>query len=245
MSHTLPESAKARGRANPAKERTVALARFTRGTRAREPSRPAKIANVAELFWGGRGRIVQVNLIDIVLIIITMALYLRIWTPWGDSEVGNLVRRVNLPLLGRLRMHGPAAAMVIVAALAGLAVGWVSLNTVIIILALLATLIVTPMTYTLTSQGIRPGKTPFRRWTEFGGVARRRGGVRLQGVAGARARTIWLSGGREDDEFVLLLRQLVRGSYKGHLGPEAGSLSIAVIDSAATPASPIGIAGAS
>src|SRR3712207_7517250 len=37
-------------------------------------------------------------------------------------------------------------------------------------------------------------------------------GVRLQGVAGARPLTVWLSGGRDDDEFVLLLRQLVRGS---------------------------------
>lgn len=183
------------------------------------------------------------NLIGIVLIIATLALYLRIWTPWGDSEVGNLVRRVNLPLLGRLRMHGPAAAILIATALAGVAIGWVSPSTVVIVVALIAALIVTPMTYTLTSQGIRPGKTPFRRWTEFGGVARRRGGVRLQGVAGARSQTVWLSGGREDDEFVLLLRQLVRGSYKGHLGPEAGDLPIAVLDPTASPASSIGIAG--
>jgi hypothetical protein len=101
------------------------------------------------------------------------------------------------------------------------------------------------MTYTLTSQGMRPGKTPFRRWTEFGGVARRRGGVRLQGVAGARSQSVWLSGGREDDEFVLLLRQLLRGSYKGHLGPEAGSLAIAILDPTGRPVNPIGIAGAS
>jgi hypothetical protein len=186
-----------------------------------------------------------VNLIGIVLIIAILALYLRIWTPWGDSEVGNLVRRVNLPLLGRLRMHGPAAAALIVAALAGLAIGWVSPFTAVIVVALLAALIVTPMTYTLTSQGIRPGKTPFRRWTEFGGVARQRGGVRLQGVAGARSQTVWLSGGREDDEFVLLLRQLVRGSYKGHLGPEAGDLAITILDPAASPASSIGVAGVS
>ena len=184
------------------------------------------------------------NLIGIILIIATLALYLRVWTPWGDAEVGNLVGRVNLPLLGRLRMHGAAAAFLIVAALAGLTLGWVYPSTVIIVLTLLAALIVTPMTYTLTSQGIRPGKTPFRRWTEFGGVARRRGGVRLQGVAGARSQAVWLSGGREDDEFVLLLRQLVRGSYKGHLGPEAGNLPFAILDPAASPVSPIGVAGA-
>lgn len=67
-------------------------------------------------------------------------------------------------------------------------------------------------------------------------MARRRGGVRLQGVAGARPQMIWLSGGRDDDEFVLLLRQLVRGSYKGSFGPEAAP---AVDPLAAPGASPI------
>ena len=32
--------------------------------------------------------------------------------------------------------------------------------------------------------------------------------------------TVWLSGSRDDDELVLLLRQLVRGAYKGQVGPE-------------------------
>jgi hypothetical protein len=99
-----------------------------------------------------------------------------------------------------------------------------------------------PVHYTLTSTGIRSGGTPFRRWTEFGGVARRPGGVRLQGVAGARPQTIWLSGGRDDDELVLLLRQLVRGSYKGLMGPEAAQDVDAMASTSGT--APIVIAGA-
>ena len=71
----------------------------------------------------------------------------------------------------------------------------------------------------------------------FGGVARRPGGVCLQGVAGARSLGLWLSGGRDDDDFVLLLRQLVRGSYKGHLGPETD------VTASAVPSGPIGMAG--
>jgi hypothetical protein len=70
----------------------------------------------------------------------------------------------------------------------------------------------------------------------------RGGAVRLQGVAGARPLTIWLSGGRDDDDFVLLLRQLVRGSYKGQLGPEAGAPLPAPASSAGS--GPIGMAGA-
>lgn len=163
------------------------------------------------------------NGIGIILIIATLALFTRIWSPWGDRASGQLVRQEHLSLLGRLRMHGPAAALLLAAVLIALILGWTDPVTMVAIIALLALLLALPMRYTLTSQGIRAGWTPFRRWTEFGGVARRRSGVRLQGVAGARPLTVWLSGGRDDDDFVLLLRQLVRGSYKGHLGPEAGT----------------------
>ena len=139
-------------------------------------------------------------------------------------------------------MHGPAALVVFLLSIVLLVLGRIGPLTALLVTALLALLLALPVRYTMTSQGIRAAWTPFRRWTEFGGVARRRGGVRLQGVAGARPLTVWLSGGRDDDEFVLLLRQLVRGSYKGNLGPEA---SLAAPEAVPTgSAGPIGIAGA-
>ena len=183
------------------------------------------------------------NVIALILIIATLALYSRVWLPWGGRASGHLVLQARLSLLGRLRMYGPAAiALALIAVVATLA-GWVSPLTLLEVIALLALLLALPMRYTVTSRGIRAGRTPFRRWTEFGGVARRRGGVVLQGVAGARPLTVWLSGDRDDDQFVLLLRQLVRGSYKGRLGPEAGIATVEPLPSAAG-SGPIGIAGA-
>ncbi|HEV2127858.1 MAG TPA: hypothetical protein VGR22_04485, partial [Thermomicrobiales bacterium] len=38
---------------------------------------------------------------------------------------------------------------------------------------------------------------------------------RLQGAAGARDLQVWLSGSRGDDEFILLLRRMITGAYKG------------------------------
>ena len=114
--------------------------------------------------------------------------------------------------------------------------------TALVVTGLLALLLSLPVRYTMTSRGIRAAWTPFRRWTEFGGVARRRGGVRLQGVAGARPLTVWLSGGRDDDDFVLLLRQLVRGSYKGAARP--GCQRPLPRPDPAAGAGPIGMAGA-
>src|SRR5262245_57784879 len=193
--------------------------------------------------WPGCGfRIMAMHFNTIVLLFLlaTLALFARIWVPWGAGVAGNLVRQESLSVLGRLRMHGPAAIAIWLAAVICLVLGWVGPYTVLTVTALFVLLFALPVSYTLTSQGIGVGWTPFRRWTEFGGVARRPGGVRLQGVAGAPPMIVWLPGGREDDDFVLLLRQLVRGSYKGQLGPEAGMPT-----SAASGASPgtIGIAG--
>ena len=184
----------------------------------------------------------NLNAFALILLAVTLELFIRVWVPWGERASGNLVARESLSVLGRLRMHGPSVGLVFVASVVLLALGQIGPLTLLLVTALLALLLALPVRYTMTSQGIRAAWTPFRRWTEFGGVARRPGGVRLQGVAGARPLTVWLSGGRDDDEFVLLLRQLVRGSYKGRLGPEAG---VPVTESApSTGPGPVGIAGA-
>ena len=183
-----------------------------------------------------------VNVVAITLIAAVLALFLRVWVPWGERASGNLVSRESLSFRGRLRMHGPAALALWLISLVLLIAGRIGPLTALAVTALLLLLLSLPVRYTMTSRGIRAAWTPFRRWTEFGGVARRRGGVRLQGVAGARPLSLWLSGGRDDDDFVLLLRQLVRGSYKGQLGPDAGA---PLPEPAAAPKpGPIGIAGA-
>ena len=182
------------------------------------------------------------NVAALILIIAAGALYTRVWLPWGERASGNLVRLESLSLFGRLRMHGPHVAALCVLAIVSAVLGWVNPIVAVLAMAIAVSVIFMPVQYALTTTGIRSGGTPFRRWTEFGGVARRAGGVRLQGVAGARPQTIWLSGGRDDDEFVLLLRQLVRGSYKGFLGPDAAVVS----EPHPSPAGPgpVGIAGA-
>jgi hypothetical protein len=184
----------------------------------------------------------MINVTALILIIAAGALYTRVWLPWGERASGNLVRLETLSLFGRLRMHGPHVAALCVLAVMTAVLGWVNPIVALLAMAIAASVIFMPVQYVVTTTGIRSGGTPFRRWTEFGGVARRSGGVRLQGVAGARPQTIWLSGGRDDDEFVLLLRQLVRGSYKGFMGPDAALVS-EPLPSAPGPG-PVGIAGA-
>ena len=160
-----------------------------------------------------------VTLFDILLLVCMPLLVLRIYRPWSRRPGGILVRRAPLPLLARLRLHRRPATLVLTAGAAGLVTGRVHPWSVGLAAVVLAALVAVPVAYTLTDEAIALGRTAPRRWTEFGGVGRRPGGARLQGIAAARGATVWLSDSRGDDEFVHLLRQLVRGSYKGEIGP--------------------------
>lgn len=128
---------------------------------------------------------------------------------------GETLLRFPVPLLARLKMLSmPAMSMIIVwmTLLAfnkanGLSV-WLGLAGCVVVLCW-------PQSYQLTTLGIRLGRGRFRRWTEFSGVARSGAGAVLQGGPRASSYPIFLSGNREDDEFVRTLRTLIRNSYKG------------------------------
>lgn len=147
-----------------------------------------------------------------ILIIISWA---RVARPGNVSVAGRLIYNARLPLLARLRMHAVVSAIVLgtatILALVSDLPWWG------VLMALLADigLIALPIRYTLTNMGIRCGWTPFRRWTEFGGVSRAPGGARLQGTAGSRDMRIWLSGSLGDDEFLHLIKRMITSSYKG------------------------------
>ena len=145
----------------------------------------------------------------------------RVARPWARSGRGRVIHREPLSLLGRLRLFGQPGALLLLAAAFGWWLGAVSTVVLGLVAIGVATLLAVPVAYTLTPQGIALGRTAPRRWTEFAGVGRQRWGVRLQGVAGSRGMSVWLSGGRDDDAFVLLLRKLVRGSYQGWVDPAA------------------------
>jgi len=155
-----------------------------------------------------------------IAIIIVITLISRVYVPWAGRPSGALVHRIPLSLLGRLRRHGPPALIGLALAALALSLRLAPAPVIAAIPITFGLLIAWPMSYTLTTEGIMAGRTPLRRWTELGGVTRRRGGVRLQGVAGARGMTVWLSGSRDDDDTVFLLRQLVRGAYQGSVGRE-------------------------
>jgi len=161
----------------------------------------------------------------VALVLALLACLARVYLPGVGPPPGEIIRREAAPLLARLRLHAAPVGAVLLLAGAAVVSGRASLASGLLVLAGAALLVGLPVRYTITSEGIRLGQTRFRRWTEFGGVARRPGGARLQGVSGARGLTVWLAGSRDADETILLLRRMVRDAYKGETGAVTGVAS--------------------
>lgn len=154
----------------------------------------------------------------LLILLLPLALLLaigRMIQPLRARLFGTRIATVPLPLLGRLRMQALPAMLITLLAVILTASGiapWWATPAVVAAMALLAAI---PISYVLTTEGIRLGWTAFRRWTEFAGVVRDKGGARMLGAAGARPYRIWLSGSRGDDEFLHLLRTMIKAAYKG------------------------------
>ncbi|HYH11739.1 MAG TPA: hypothetical protein VD789_05220 [Thermomicrobiales bacterium] len=150
-----------------------------------------------------------------ILTILILLSWLRVARPGNSDVTGSIIYDARVPLLARLRMHGMASGTVVLGAMLLTAFWDLPWWGVVIAIGSVVALIALPIRYTLTTVGIQCGWTAFRRWTEFAGVSRAPGGARLQGVAGVKDMRIWLSGSLGDDEFVALLRRMIRGAYKG------------------------------
>jgi hypothetical protein len=128
---------------------------------------------------------------------------------------GTIIHVRSLSLLARIKRHAlpntVIASVTLVLVSMDLASPWWLLAALGSMLGLLAI----PQSYTITTRGIRTGRGNFRRWTEFAGVYRSPAGATLQTIGRLPDVPIWLSGDLGDDEFVHLLRTLVRDSYKG------------------------------
>ena len=151
--------------------------------------------------------------------------FAQVCRPWPARPAGVVQRRIRLPLRARVRLHGVwllgAALLLLGAASLGVLVSpWPFVAATVAAAALLAC----PVRYTLTDQGIAVSRTSPRRWTEFGGISARNGWVYLQPVTGCRGLLIRTPDPAQTEELAAELRRLVRGAYKGQVGPYRGTV---------------------
>ena len=151
-----------------------------------------------------------------ILVLITLALtWARLYRPVHRSVEGHTLRVAPLPLLAKMRMHAVPSVFAVVLTLLLVVAGPLDWWMLALPVASTILLLVIPVRYTITDRGIRLGWTEFRRWTEFAGVRRTAFGAQLVGMSGRRRLNIWLSGSRDDDEFLHFLRQTLKNAYKG------------------------------
>lgn len=155
---------------------------------------------------------------DIAIILLPL-LPLALWaflTGWTPSHTeGEPLVVVPISLLSRIKMIATPMVLGLVVIVAMNVFGDANLISLAILGVIFVVLISIPISYTLTTVGIRVGKGRFRRWTEFAGVRRSATGVTLVGGQRASSYPIFLSGDRGDDDFVYMLKHLIQDSYKG------------------------------
>lgn len=151
-----------------------------------------------------------------VLVPLTILIsWLRMFGVGSWNIDGTVIGTMPIPLLARIYMHAVPSGIAILVTIAAVVTGalpwWVLLAPILSAAALVAL----PLKYTLTEKGIRRTFGGFRRWTEFAGVERAYGGARLKSLRKSPPARIWLSGSRGDDEFLQLMRTLIRNAYQG------------------------------
>lgn len=154
-------------------------------------------------------------LLFLLLAVTIASSWIRLFGFGKHKEEGIIIDKMPLPFLARLYMHAvPVLASLIVAIVMALlnVMGWIW---TLIPLVSGAVLIALPLQYTLTDRGMHRTFGVFRRWTEFAGVERSPGGARLKPLRKSAPARIWLSGSRGDDEFLQLIRTLIKNAYKG------------------------------
>lgn len=155
------------------------------------------------------------TLLSILLPILMLYSWVRLAGRGSHRFEGEPIGKMPLPLLARLYMHGLLVVTTLVIAVLLAVFDVMPWTWVLAPLVSGGLLIAVPLQYTLSERGIRRTFGTFRRWTEFAGVERAPGGARLKPLPSTRPARIWLSGSRGDDEFLQLMRTLIRNAYKG------------------------------
>jgi hypothetical protein len=177
----------------------------------------------------------QILVLSVLLIAIVLAV-LRGWNPRAPRTEGRAVRRLSMPWPARVEAQRVPLAMLIVTFLLNLIFDWVEFWIPLLPLLGLGVGLLFPAEYVLTDRGVQIGKTAFRRWTEFSGVAVRRGRLQFKHLPGVSELHIWLPGQFDDAEVVAEVRRLMRAAYTGatHTPSGQGNAPCAETDSPAS-----------
>src|SRR5512145_2957608 len=104
----------------------------------------------------------------IILLLTSMTAKVK---PWRKLEKpGKALKTLPMGLQARMQIHRSALVAIGFALIFGVSAGWMEPGMAFIIAAFCMAVVLLPMQYTFTSQGVALGEAIFRSWDEFSGV---------------------------------------------------------------------------
>ncbi len=136
----------------------------------------------------------------------------RVYQPWVERPHDAVIPAYKVPLRARIRLQRFNAYAFVGLILFASVNSWLSAPFELFAIALGLTVLLLPIRYTLTSEGVVLGRTSVRRWTEFSGMELKPGRVRLKGADDWRDMEVWLPRSGEDEAVIAQLRRRIKVS---------------------------------
>ncbi len=120
-------------------------------------------------------------LLNVILIAVLIMFMLTQAHPWFRAKTsGKVLKSVALSFWQRVRFHRNSLLALAMGITLGLAGGWLPPRLGLFAAGFALAILVLPMSYTFTTQGIAVGTAIFRPWEEFSHIHRKPSGVILE-----------------------------------------------------------------
>jgi len=142
-----------------------------------------------------------------IVVALSLAFMLmRVVAPYGAKVQGKPVREVVLNYRERMTMQRLNLCALAVILLLGVVGRWIQLPYEILAIVAAYGILMVPVRYRLTTEGIALNRVVFRRWSEFGEMEVSPQRIVLRGRPGNGRLTLWLRDAHQRDVLPLLRR---------------------------------------
>lgn len=119
--------------------------------------------------------------VSFLLMALMLMMMLAKARPWMKVQIpGKVIKTIPMGLWARIQIHRSNLLALLFAVVFGNLTGWLSNSLAYIVGSFSLLMVLLPMRYTFTSQGIAIGEAIFRAWDEFTGIRTLPGRVELQ-----------------------------------------------------------------
>jgi len=147
---------------------------------------------VLNLFFGGR-MIILTWVSFLLLVMLLMSMIAKAKPFMRHPIPGKFIRKMPMSFWARVQFQRPALVAIVFGTGFGVAAGWLPGNAAFMLGAMVGVVMIMPMDYTFTTEGVAFGGGVFYRWNEFTGVRKQQSRVFLETPKAMRNMTLHLN----------------------------------------------------